>query len=386
MKIALVTPGIAPYVMGGMQRHSYNLALHLARLGVEIDLYHTDFSAGQSLEPFECFTGEEASRIHSIPVPWPAMKRLPGHYIRELKQFSNDVHRLYLKRQPVDFIIAKSLTAWSMVEAKRRGAPFPPIGVNIHGFEMFQPAANWSTYFQNFIMRKPFSSHVRNADYVFSYGGRISTLIRENLGIPSEKVLEIPGAIDPEWITNQPAPVQGIRRFIFLGRHERRKGIEELHQVIRSNPQWGQQASFRFVGPIPAERQLKLPHVTYAGALSSHGDLQCELRNADVLLCPSHSEGMPNSILEGMASGLAVIATDVGAVRFLVGEHNGILLPECCLTGITRAIEDLIQAPSAQLDRLKVESHQHVRNFTWDAVALKTLRAIEICVTLGETK
>ena len=45
MRIALVTDGIYPYVMGGMQKHSYYLCKYLVKLGVEIDLYHTNQSA-----------------------------------------------------------------------------------------------------------------------------------------------------------------------------------------------------------------------------------------------------------------------------------------------------------------------------------------------------
>ena len=41
MKIALITDGVTPYVMGGMQRHSALLAQNLAKLGVEVHLFHT---------------------------------------------------------------------------------------------------------------------------------------------------------------------------------------------------------------------------------------------------------------------------------------------------------------------------------------------------------
>ena len=43
-------------------------------------------------------------------------------------------------------------------------------------------------------------------------------------------------------------------------------------------------------------------------------------------MCPSYSEGMPNVIMEAMSRGLAIIATDVGAVSKLVDEENGWLI------------------------------------------------------------
>jgi hypothetical protein len=53
MRIALITPGISPYVMGGIQRHSFNLVRQLARLGVEVDLYHTDFGSAEGIGGLE---------------------------------------------------------------------------------------------------------------------------------------------------------------------------------------------------------------------------------------------------------------------------------------------------------------------------------------------
>ena len=40
MKIALLSDGIYPYVVGGMQKHSYFLAKYLARNKINVDLYH----------------------------------------------------------------------------------------------------------------------------------------------------------------------------------------------------------------------------------------------------------------------------------------------------------------------------------------------------------
>ena len=40
MRIALITDGIYPYVMGGMQKHSYFLAKFLAKNKIYVDLFH----------------------------------------------------------------------------------------------------------------------------------------------------------------------------------------------------------------------------------------------------------------------------------------------------------------------------------------------------------
>ena len=64
--------------------------------------------------------------------------------------------------------------------------------------------------------------------------------------------------------------------------------------------------------------------------------------SCDILICPSYSEGMPNVILEAMSRGLAIIATNVGAIRLLVSEDNGVLLQECKPNLIFDAINNFI--------------------------------------------
>ena len=40
MRVALITDGIYPYVIGGMQKHSFYIAKYLAKNRVYVDLFH----------------------------------------------------------------------------------------------------------------------------------------------------------------------------------------------------------------------------------------------------------------------------------------------------------------------------------------------------------
>ena len=70
-------------------------------------------------------------------------------------------------------------------------------------------------------------------------------------------------------------------------------------------------------------------------------------RSVDLFALPSHYENMPNSLLEAMASGLAAIATPVGAIPEMVAhEESGLLVPLRDEHELAERIERLVADPS----------------------------------------
>ena len=65
-------------------------------------------------------------------------------------------------------------------------------------------------------------------------------------------------------------------------------------------------------------RDRKIPHVLFYGAVEQPESL---LKVADVFVFPSRKEGFPNALMEAMAAGLPVLASDIGGVRPLI--ENG---------------------------------------------------------------
>ncbi|MBI3522180.1 MAG: glycosyltransferase family 4 protein [Chloroflexi bacterium] len=78
--------------------------------------------------------------------------------------------------------------------------------------------------------------------------------------------------------------------------------------------------------------------------LGWRADLAAVYADCDVVVLTSHNEGTPVSLIEAMTSGRAVIATDVGGVRDVVGA-NGILVPDGDRDAIARAILALLGDP-----------------------------------------
>jgi glycosyltransferase involved in cell wall biosynthesis len=170
-----------------------------------------------------------------------------------------------------------------------------------------------------------------------------------------------------------------VRKLIFVGRYERRKGVEELLPVIRKLKS-DYDFEFDFVGNIPGRKRKQLEGIRYHGVVSDPIRLQELLRSCDVLVCPSHSEGMPNVIMEAMACGLAVIATDVGAVSEMVSSANGFLIAPGDPVKLEKALEAfLIMAPGDLNEMKKVSLAKVKESFLWDEIIALTIRRIKEC-------
>jgi glycosyltransferase involved in cell wall biosynthesis len=374
MKIALLTDGIYPYVIGGMQKHSFNLAKYFARNKVFVDLYHTNQSEFD-ISKLEFFSSEEKQFIKSFVIDFPSFGDFPGHYIRESFEYSRRIFKLFSKNSDVDFVYAKGFTAWKLLDEKRKGFNCAPIGVNFHGYEMFQQPASFKSWLEQvLLLRKPVMFNIQNSDYVFSYGGRISEIILK-LGIPKDKIIESPAGIESDWMVSEIRKSSQLRKFIFVGRYERRKGIEELTGVLR---QLASESNFEFyfVGDIPNNRRINLPQIKYVGKIDNSDSLKSILKSCDVLVCPSYSEGMPNVILEAMASGLAVIATDVGAINKLVSKENGWLIKAGSKEELKYTIVEAIRTPVLKIDEMKEYSLVFAIEFLWSRIIINLVNEI----------
>lgn len=367
MRIAFVTDGITPYVIGGMQKHSFNLLKYLARAGVHVDLYHYNQSK-LNIEALEVFSPEEKAFIHPEVLHFPTGNKLPGHYIKSSYGYSCLAFNRYLKKPAVDLIYCKGFAGWKFVQERIKHKALPPVLVNFHGYEMFQPAPDFKTKIQQVLfLKSPVSYIIQHADGVFSYGGKITDLLREQK-IPDTKLIEIPGGIDPSWLAESPSKVEPQKKFVFVGRFERRKGIQELSKALDLIKE--QNFSFTFIGPVPAEQQIKHPNIQYLGEIRDGEKIKSLLSTMDVLVCPSYSEGMPNVIMEGMARGCAIIATDVGAVSLLVKSDNGKLVEIGSVESLKNGMEEFIKMEADKLKKMKEASlHRIAGEFTWDKIA-----------------
>ncbi len=134
----------------------------------------------------------------------------------------------------------------------------------------------------------------------------------------------IPNAIDAERILTERKPVaESLLTCIFVGRFEKRKGIYDLMALAERLQ--GEEIRFLIVGCGSLKLQKPLTNVTIVGKVNNE-DLFDYYDKSHVFFIPSYSEASPITLLEAMARGLVVLASDIPGMREKIEpERNGYL-------------------------------------------------------------
>ena len=172
---------------------------------------------------------------------------------------------------------------------------------------------------------------------------------------------------------------------MYIGRFDRRKGIETLVRAVR-NSKLFDSANIKLIvagGSRPGQSdgrerkrienivdELGMRHVTFFPGRLSQEDLQVYYAAADVCVVPSHYEPFGLVAIEAMASGTPVVASDVGGLQFtVVPEETGLLAPPKDVQAFSNAI-DRILSDSQWRDKLGQAGRKRVETkFSWDGVA-----------------
>jgi glycosyltransferase involved in cell wall biosynthesis len=116
-------------------------------------------------------------------------------------------------------------------------------------------------------------------------------------------------------------------RLLFMGRLVEQKGCRQLLVAARFLKQRAADWRLTMVGAGPLEDELrgtidKWDLADVVTLVPWQDDVHRVLAQADAVILPSHREGMSNVVLEAMSLGVPVVATDVGANRFMLGEEG----------------------------------------------------------------
>lgn len=137
---------------------------------------------------------------------------------------------------------------------------------------------------------------------------------------------------------------------ISVGRLDLPKGFPDLIRSFVTVHQANPRAALVIAGDGPMSeemnalvRELHLEEIVFL--LGQRDDVPRLLQAADLYVSSSHWEGLPVSILEAMASGLPVLATEVGDIPHVVIPETGELIPPHCPEQLAEKIVSLLANP-----------------------------------------
>lgn len=217
------------------------------------------------------------------------------------------------------------------------------------------------------------------ATAIFSLSRAETDALTEGYGVPKNKIIETPNGVDPVFFSTPSlcANQEATLSLMSIGRVCRQKGIDILldamEHLLTENipvelklvggsyhePEYEKEIIARVTSPPLCGR------VAFIGQVP-HSQIATLLSQCAIYVQPSRYESQGIALLEAMASGRAVVASDLPAVReYVTHDKNGVLVPSEDSEALARALIRLYRAPDfaeglARVGRVRVAS------FTWE--------------------
>lgn len=253
-------------------------------------------------------------------------RALRGHYRDLFRRWRPDAVLAY-NPKPIFHAIPAARTA---------GVPRAVALVTGLGFAFID--RSWKARLLSVVASRWYARSVRLADAcLFQNPDDRDEFLRRGLRAPERPAVTLPGAgVDlTAFPSRELPPLDRGPTFLFVGRLLGDKGVRELAAAARLLRDAGVPARIRLVGPFDENPSgLTPPEVASwvgEGRLEAPGrleDVRPELSACHAFVLPSYREGSPNATLEAMATGRAIITTDVPGCRETVIEgENGRLVP-----------------------------------------------------------
>jgi len=233
---------------------------------------------------------------------------------------------------------------------------------------------------------------IRKAMGVTLVSAHLKTILEEKYSYHDAKVLSMgcdtslfsPASEDT--VTSRLTLPESKRTILFVGRLAEKKGVEYLIRAMQ-----GTTCRLLIVGGGPLEADLKAlssrlsldSRIEFTGP-KTHEQLVSIYQQADIFCAPSITakngdvEGFGLVILEAMASGLPVIASNSGGIPDIITDgNNGILTPERDEDALAQAI-NLLLTDREKYMLFSSKSVETAARFSYDSIAAKYAELLKL--------
>lgn len=333
--------------IGGVENYVRQICEGCVRRGYQIDVYTSNLEQHarrvklKDYKTSENINGVEVFRFNSKYMPIPSQYPLLESLASKLLSANADLihgHCFYYFTGDVSSLIAK---------IRRKPFVFNPY---------FYHRNSWKWRFYQKVMGRM----LFNADAVIIIS-EFEKLLIEKEGFQIKRFELIPPAVDPTEFEIETEDVYSKfsidtskkRVVLFVGRVDTGKGIDTLiqagPQILKNAPE----TVFFIVGPDWGNKEeyenlvhkLKLQNdVVFAGSLTRK-ELLSAYKNATLLVLPSRYEAFGIVMIEALAAGIPVVASNTSALPYVIDhEKTGILVtpndPSALAEGVIRLLKD----------------------------------------------
>ncbi|MEM2637024.1 MAG: glycosyltransferase family 4 protein [Candidatus Korarchaeota archaeon] len=363
MKVLHIAPTYN-FLYGGTERYCFYLTQELAKKGYDVTVY--------SLSPNGKSFEKEINGVRVVYIRGskPLFRINPFfNVLNKLRQEHYDIIHVhsYVYFYANQVALARYLYGLSYI-------------LHIHGgltpisFDYFRERAVIKKFYDKTLGYLT----VRAAPYYMTVCESDKRLLVANFGISPAKVVNVGNGID---INKFKPGKREEGEFIFVGDLERWKGIVELIAAFRELQRrfnnkyrltiFGNGSLVHLLDNAPS-------NIEYRGE-APHEVIAKELPHYQALVLPTYMEGMPNVVLEALASGIPVVVTPVGGIpEVVINGKNGVYIPHAGDPSlIVKSICELSKIDNVATNELGINARKMAKTMSWPIIAERVSKVYE---------
>ncbi len=279
--------------------------------------------------------------------------------------------------------------AYGMRRRWNRNSNYPPYVMTLHGLEenrvytMSREAKKgraWNFGRKNRLWHRlyhfpRFRWSIRTADSAHVFSRDVWTILRLNYNLDDRCVAYIPNGVERRFFVPRTYEAREHLRLLYAGTWLDQRGIFYLRDALRKLMPRISGLTMTFVGAgVPGEEILQFFGEGLASRIVVRPSVSAEriqelYAEHDIFVFPSLVEGLPNVLMEAMASGMPVVTTETcGMPDIIENEFNGLLIPPADASALEEAILRLADCEELRR-RLGTAARETMERFTWERTA-----------------